>query len=238
MDVGELRVTWGVRSASTAIRLGLRLRIGLGVVALGVQLALAGGDARADDEPTTVPTATIVAPPPSDRAFAQYGVALAAEIVAFAGPACGVPANPCILGSGGGIVARAGWRRSATLYLGGAYEMSKQEPHQLYRLALLQQVRAELRRYFPTGHEVSPFVLVGGGIGTYGNEWLPIDTWGPSATLGGGLEVELGGAVLSVSLAYRPIYFRAWEDSSLLSHDGGFAHFVGLEASVEAQDAL
>jgi len=214
-------VTWAVSSASAVIG-----------------LALATADARADDAPAPTPAESIVTPPPSDQAFIQYGVALAAEIVAFAGPACAGAGNPCILGSGGGIVARAGWRRSETLYVGGAYEMSKQEPHQLYRLALLQQLRAELRRYFPTGREVSPFVLLGGGIGTYGNEWFPIDTWGPSATFGGGLEVELGGSVLSVSLAYRPIYFHAWEDSSLLSHDSGIAHFVGLEAAVEAQDTL
>jgi hypothetical protein len=214
------------------------LRVKAAMAGAAIGLALATASAHAGDPPASTPAESIVAPPPSDHAFVQYGVALAAEIVAFAGPACSDPGNPCILGSGGGIVARAGWRRNETFYVGGAYEMSKQEPHQLYRLALLQQVRAEVRRYFPTGREISPFVLLAGGIGTYGNEWFPIDTWGPSATLGGGLEVQLGGSVLSVSLAYRPIYFRAWEDSSLLSHDAGIAHFVGLEAAVEAQDAL
>jgi len=212
------------------------LRVMLAFAAVG--LGLSTTKAWAADAPGNTPAESVVAPPPSNLSFIQYGVALAAEIVAFAGPACSDAANPCILGSGGGIVARAGWRSSEAWYVGGAYEMSKQEPHQLYRLALLQQVRAEVRRYFPTGRETSPFLLVGGGVVTYGNEWFPIDTWGPSATLGGGLEVELGGSVLSVSLAYRPIYLRAWEDSSLLSHEAGFAHFVGLEAAVEAQDTL
>jgi hypothetical protein len=209
----------------------------LAVASVSATIGL-GTDARAADAPMTTPAESVVEPPPSNLSFIQYGVALAAEIVAFAGPACKDAANPCILGSGGGIVARAGWRRSETLYMGGAYEMSKQEPHQLYRVALLQQMRAEMRRYFPTGHEASPFLLLAAGIGTYGNEWLPIDTWGPSATFGLGLELELGGSVLSVSLAYRPIYFHAWEDSSLLSHESGIAHFVGLEAAVEAQDTL
>ncbi len=215
----------------------LRAMLAVASASAMIGLALTSTDARGADAPMTTPAESVVAPPPSNLSFIQYGVALAAEIVAFAGPACADPANPCILGSGGGIVARAGWRRSETLYVGGAYEMSKQDPHQLYRLALLQQVRAEMRRYFPTGRELSPFLLLAAGIGTYGNEWLPIDTWGPSATFGVGLELELGGSVLSVSLAYRPIYFHAWEDSSLLSHSG-IAHFVGLEAAVEAQDTL
>jgi hypothetical protein len=40
-----------------------------------------------------------------------------------------------------------------------------------------------------------------------------------------------------VSLGYRPTYFHSWVDSSTLSHDGGVAHFIGLEAAVEAQDS-
>jgi hypothetical protein len=199
-------------------------------------LLFAAVDARAADAAPAAAGASIVAPPPSGQGYLQYGVALAAEIVAFAGPACADPVNPCILGSGGGVVARVGWRRSETLYIGGAYEMSKQEPHQLYRLALLQQARAEVRRYFPTGRDASPFILLSAGVGTYGNEWWPIDTFGPSATFGGGLELQLGRSVLSISLAYRPIYFHSWVDSSRLSHDSGIAHFVGLEAAVEAQD--
>jgi hypothetical protein len=206
-----------------------------------ISLALSTTGARAEDGPSTAVPEVIVAPPPSEQAYIQYGAALAAEIVAFPGPACsdgGNPGNPppCILGSGGGIVARAGWRPNETLYIGGAYEMSKQDPHQLYRLALLQQVRGELRRYFPTGHEMSPFLLLGAGVGGYGNEWWPIDTWGPSGTFGGGIEVQLGGPVLVVSLAYRPMYFHSWVDSSTLSHDSGVAHFIGLEAAIEEQD--
>lgn len=216
-----------------------------GAASAGFALALAS-PAMADDAPVAAPVPTVVAgvtvvaplPPSSDRSYIQYGVALAAEIVAAPGPACSATVPSCILGSGGGVVMRAGWRPSETIYVGGAYEMSKLDPHQLYRLGLLQQVRGELRRYIPTGRETSPFILLGFGAGAYGNDWWPIDTWGPTATVGGGLEVQLGGSVLVLSLAYRPMYFRAWEDSSTLFHDAGVAHFVGFEASVEQQDML
>ncbi len=115
--------------------------------------------------------------------------------------------------------------------------MSKQEPHQLYRVAILQQARLEARKYFPTGREAAPFLLAAAGLGGYGNEWS-IDTWGPSATLGAGIEVQLGGPLLVVSLAYRPMYFHGWTDSSTLSHDAGIAHLIGLEVALEAQDAF
>jgi len=183
--------------------------------------------------------------PESERAYVQYGVSLAAEGVASPGPICKetsilsliAPLSNCILGSGGGISARAGWRPSEVLYLGGAYEMTKQDPNQLYRLGILQQVRFEARRYFPNGREGTPFVLLAGGVHGYGNEW-GIDTWGFDASAGAGLEVELGGPVLDLSLAYRAMYFRAWTDTSEIPHDSGIAHFLSFEVSIEAKDAL
>jgi hypothetical protein len=230
--VRELRMTVPFASASSFFRC-TRARV---VLAIGI--GLAAGDAHAQNAASIVESKSIVAPPPSEHAYIQYGVALSAEIVADAGPACAGPSSFCILGSGGGVVARAGWRPSEILYVGGAYEMTKQDPHQLYRLGILQQVRAEMRRYFPTGRDASPFLLLAAGLGSYGNEWLPVDTWGPSATLGGGLEVQLGPSVFVVSVAYRPMYLHGWADSSGLSHDAGIAHFVVLEAAVEAQENL
>lgn len=197
------------------------------------------GVARAADAPPAASPEQVVLPPPSLHAYLQYGVGLAAEAVASAGPICSNVSN-CILGSGGGIAIRAGWRPTEHWYLGGAYEATKQDPNQLYRLGILQQMRFELRRYFPTGKETTPFVLVGAGAHGYGNEWS-VDTWGPNGTIGGGLEVELGGPllpVLEVSLAYRPMYFQAWVDTSTLSHEAGVAHFVALEVSLEAKDTL
>jgi hypothetical protein len=209
--------------------------------------AAAPGDARADDasplaavsSAPAVPVAaseSVFAPPPSQHSYVQFGVGLAAEVVGSPGPICPNVSN-CILGSGGGLVIRAGWRPVDRWYVGGAYEVSKQDPNQLYRLGILQQLRGEGRRYFPTGRETSPFVLLGAGASGYGDEWR-VDTWGINATLGGGLEVELGAAVVAVSMAYRPMYFQGWSDTSGIPHDAGVAHFLSLEVSIEAQDQL
>jgi len=197
------------------------------------------GAARADD--SAIPaTSTVgearIGPPPSGHAYLQYGVALAAETVVSTGAICSRVDN-CIFGSGGGLAVRVGWRPSESLFLGGMYEVSKQDPDQLYRLGILQQLRAEGRRYFPTGHEVTPFLLLALGVGGYGNEWS-VDTWGPTGTLGGGIEVELGGPVLLVSAAYRPMYFHSWVVSSTNDLQSGIVHFVGLDIAVEAKDRL
>jgi hypothetical protein len=165
-------------------------------------------------------------------------VAFTVEGVMSAGPVCGDPNSPCILGSGGGIAVRLGWHASQYVYAGAAYEFSKQDPNKLYRLGILQQGRAELRRYFPTGQTVAPYALVGAGVAAYGNEWSA-DTWGPVGALGAGLEAQLGnGAAVGVSLAYRPLYLQSFVDSSTLHHDGGIAHFLGLELALETWDVL
>ena len=76
------------------------------------------------------------------------------------------------------------------------------------------------------------------GLAAYGNEW-EVATWGPSGTIGGGVELELnGGAVLDVSLAYRPIYLRSFTDSIPAFHEAGLAHFISFQVSLEAQDTL
>jgi hypothetical protein len=197
------------------------------------------GLARADDILGLGGTAepiVAVAPPKVDRAYVQYGVGLAGEVVASAGPICSNVSN-CIVGSGGGAAIHVGYRPSTDLYVGGVYEFSKQDASELYQLAILQQLRAEARRYFPTGRTTSPFLLLGLGAQGYGNEWA-VDTWGPNATLGGGVEIDLGGPVLALTLAYRPMYFQAWVDTSTIAHGSGVAHFISFEVSLEARDAL
>ncbi len=192
----------------------------------------------AETAPQPGPPEVSAAAPPERYQYLQYGVAFTAEYVAAAGPICNDPNNPCILGSGGGITVRVGWRASEDWYLGGAYEFSKQDPNQLYRLGILQQARVEGRRYFRTGRTASPFVVVGGGLAGYGNEWA-VDTWGPSATFGAGLELEFpSGVDVGFSLVYRPIYLRSFVDTIPLQRDGGITHFLGFELSLEKQDVL
>jgi hypothetical protein len=177
-------------------------------------------------------------PPPARRPSLQYGVAITVEDVVSPGPICANAAGTCILGSGGGIAIRVGWRSPEDFYIGGVYELSKQDPDKLYLLGTLQQARLEIRRYFPTGRATEPFVMGAVGLAGYGNEWS-VDTWGPSATLGAGVEVELpGGPLLDASLVYRPIYLRSFGDSSSLVHGAGVAQFLVLEVALEAQDAL
>jgi hypothetical protein len=209
-------------------------------IAAGLVVPGLGSRARADDRPgTTVLETQGAAPPvPPRQAQIQYGVAFTVEGVAHAGPVCANEGEPCILGSGGGIDVRVGWRPSEKFYLGGAYEFSKQDPGKVYRLAILQQARIETRLYFPTGESAEPFILLGAGLAGYGNEWS-VATWGAGATFGGGLEVELsGGSLLDLSLAYRPIFLRSFEDSVPAFHEAGITHFITLEIALEAQDAL
>jgi hypothetical protein len=193
--------------------------------------------ARADQAAAvSVAPEVMAAPAPPRRAYVQYGVAFTVEGVAHPGPVCRDANQPCILGSGGGIDVSVGWRPTDEFYLGGTYEFSKQESNKLFRLAILQQVRLELRHYFPTGNRAEPFALFAIGLAAYGNEWTAA-TWGPSGTLGGGVDLELsGGAVLDVSIAYRPIYLRSFSDSSPAFHDAGLAHFISLQIALEAQD--
>jgi hypothetical protein len=211
------------------------------LVAMGAIVGAGGSLATTARGQDTAAPATMVAgeslaaPPSSRHAYLQYGVALAAETVVSSGAICSRVDN-CIFGSGGGLAVRVGWRPDDYLFIGGTYEISKQDPDQLYRLGILQQLRAEGRRYFPTGREVAPFLLLGAGLGAYGNEWS-VDTWGPTGTLGAGVEVELGGPVLLVSAAYRPMYFHSWVVSSN-DLQSGIVHFVGLDIAVEAKDRL
>lgn len=222
-------------------RRGLRGLQGRWACAAGLgALAAASANEALAGEPTVLAAFdkgdTPVSPPTTERAFIQYGIAFTVEDVLSAGPICS--SDPCILGSGGGIAVRAGWRPTERFYIGGTYELSKQDPYKLYLLGILQQIRAEVRTYFPTGNRTTPFVFAGAGLAGYGNEWA-IDTWGPSATVGAGLEVQLsGGSLFDLSLLYRPIYLGSFVDSSTTSHSAGIAQFLGLELAVEAQDAL
>jgi hypothetical protein len=191
---------------------------------------------RVDESEFALPTA--VPPPPSTVNYFQYGVAFTGEFVANAGPICGGDSLACILGSGGGIAIRLGIRRSGPWYFGGAYELSKQDPSKLYRLAILQQLRFEVRHHFYTARTTQPFIAASGGLAGYGNEWS-IATWGGSAFLGAGFESQIAnGPLVGMMIGYRAMYLQSFDDSSGLHHEAGVAHFVSVEATLEARDRL
>jgi hypothetical protein len=177
-------------------------------------------------------------PPPSHIVYFQYGVAFAAEQVISAGPICGSAALPCVLGSGGGIVVRGGWRSSGPLYLGGAYEVTKQDANKLYRLGLLQQARAEGRYYLMTARVTEPYATFGAGVAGYGNQW-GIDTWGPMGSIGAGLEYQVTRqTVVGIALGYRLVYFSRFTDTAGAARDGGFGQLLGLDLVLEQRGTL
>jgi hypothetical protein len=168
-------------------------------------------------------------------------MAFAAETVASAGDVCplGITA-PCILGSGGGVGVRVGYRAGGW-YLGGAYEFSRHESSSLLRLAILQQLRGELRYYFDYGDRATAFVTAGLGAHLYGSEW-GVTTGGPLGTVGPGVELEISpNTVIGAAVLYRALFPRAFTDSANQQRAGGalgfgVAHMVGLEVTLEVRE--
>lgn len=178
------------------------------------------------------------APPPSNVVYFQYGVAFTTEQIVSAGPICDSTGAPCILGAGGGIVVRGGWRSTGPLYIGIAYELTKQDPNKLYRIALLQQARAEARYYFMTARVTEPYVSASAGVAGYGNEWS-IDTWGPGGSLGAGVEYQVTRhTVVGLGVAYRLLYFSRFTDTAGTDRAPGIAQLVGLDLVLEQRDAI
>jgi hypothetical protein len=184
-------------------------------------------------------------PPPTSAHYLQYGVAPTGEMVASAADVCPASAEqaPCILGSGGGLAIRVGYRSRGPWYVGGAYEFSRQDPSNLLRLAILQQLRAEARYYADQGRRLTPYLAAGLGAALYGSEW-GVDTGGVTAFLGGGIEFQISEtAAVGAGLVYRPVLFRGWTDSAgqrRADHYLGFglAHLVALELTLETRQPL
>jgi hypothetical protein len=177
-------------------------------------------------------------PPPTSEVSFQYGVAFTANGIVAPGPICDNVGVPCILGPGGGIIVRGGWRSTGPLYLGIAYELTKQDPNKLYRLALLQHARAEGRYYLTTARVTDPYLSASLGVSGYGNEWA-IDTWGPSASFGGGVEYQITRrTVVGLALSYRLLYFGRFTDTSLTNRAPGIAQLYGLDLVLEQRDAM
>jgi hypothetical protein len=187
--------------------------------------------------PADAPAAESPLPPPIGNPFIQYGVAFTTEVVASPGAMCANVAVPCVLGSGGGIVfPRIGWRSAGPWYVGGAYELSKQDANTLYPLAILQQLRGEARYYFLAGQVLTPFVGGAAGVAGYGNEWA-VNTFGPDGSATLGVEAQVSrGTVVGVALNYRVLYFRSFVDSANLERPGSVAQLFGLDIQLEVRD--
>jgi len=177
-------------------------------------------------------------PPPSHVVYFQYGVAFTSEQILSAGAMCDDLKQPCILGAGGGIVIRGGWRSSGSLYLGGAYELTKQDPNKLYRIALLQQARAEARYYLTTHRVAEPYATGSVGVMGYGNEWK-VDTYGPVGSIGAGIEYQVTQrTVIGLAMGYRLAYLSKFVDTTGFSRDASIAQLFGIDLVLEQRDAI
>ena len=223
------------RRTSRALALAMSFAIAM-VSTLAVALeAHAAEPSDADLLETSLTQVTT--PPPLNTPYLQYGVSFTAEFVANAGRMC-PDIGDCILGSGGGLAARIGRRSAGPWYFGAAYELSKQDPNRLYRLAILQQLRGEARYYVGTGKDTQPYGSFGAGVAGYGNEW-GIDTFGPNLFVAIGLETQLSRlTVVGIALAYRAMYLREFTDPTGKLRQSGFAQLIGIDVSLEGRDPL
>ena len=195
-------------------------------------------------------------PPPNNVEYFQYGVAVALEKLASGGDVCPSAttmtpggseltkkATPCILGSGGGLAIRMGYRSRGPWYLGGDYEFTRMDSGNLLRLGILQQLRGEARYYLDAGNRLTPYGTLGFGAVFYGNEWR-VSSGGPMLNIGLGLEFQITqSTVIGLGLDYRSLLFHNWTDSTgQVRADQylgfGFAHIVGLELILELRSPL
>jgi hypothetical protein len=183
-------------------------------------------------------------PPIINEHYIQYGVGIVAETVASPGGLC--PSNataPCILGSGAGLALRMGYRTRDAWYFGGSYEFSRQDPSNLLRLAILQQLRADARYYLDVTTRLVPYAAASVGGTLYGNEW-GAETGGLTAFLGAGLEFEVSRtSLVGAVLGYRPLLVRRWTDTADQQRADqyfgfGLAHMVALEVVFEVRNPL
>ena len=159
------------------------------------------------------------------------------ELVTNAGKMCAM-GGACILGSGGGVVARLGRRSAGPWYFGGAYEFTKMDSGNLYRLGIFQELRAEMRYLPDTGTRASPFLVAGVGAVVYGNEWR-VETGGALLMLGGGVEFEVSRkAHIGLGLTYRPVLLAGWTDTAKIVRPIGLAQFIAIEIQLEVRTEL
>ena len=189
-------------------------------------------DARADEVPR---------PSPLHVDYAAYSVAVSADLMVDPGATCraqGSEPTPCILGSGGGLVLRGGYRSPGPWYIGGAYQFSTTDSDNLYRLGILQQLRGEMRYFVDLGYNASPYVTWGIGGVVYGNEW-GVETGGGTVFGGVGLEFQLSRlVVLGASARYQPVIFAGFVDTAAFDRAPGVAQFISVDLQVEIRAEL
>ena len=183
-------------------------------------------------------------PPPNNVEYFQYGVGVAVEKLASGGDVCPAAARtPCIMGSGGGLAIRMGYRSRGPWYFGGAYEFTRMDSSNLLRLAILQQLRGEARFYLDAGNRLTPYVATGFGAAFYGNEWN-VSAGGPTLSIGLGLEFQVTqSTVIGGALGYRAFLLHHWTDSTGQDRADrylgfGLAHTIGFELTLELRDPL
>lgn len=178
-----------------------------------------------------------------DAHYLQYGVGLALEGIASGGDVCPPDAGvPCIFGAGSGLTLRMGYRSRGPWYAGGAYEASRHNSSNLLRLAILQQLRGELRHYVDLRRNLTPYATAGLGGAVYGNEFS-LQTGAFTAFLGLGGEYQLSRTtVVGAAVVYRPLLFRRWTDGGIRWADRylgfGLAHAVALDIVLELRQPL
>ncbi|MFP6683845.1 MAG: hypothetical protein VB934_03995 [Polyangiaceae bacterium] len=182
-----------------------------------------------------------VKPPPLHIDYVTSGIGVSADVLVSEGAVCRQPAGevvPCILGSGGGLTLRGGYRSPGPWYVGGAYQFSKTNSSNLYRLATLQQLRAEMRYMFDLGYRTTPYATWGAGGVVYGNEW-GVETGGGTFLAGVGAEVQLSRlAMIGVALVYQPVVLAGWKDTANYVRAAGVAQYLRLEFLVEIRSEL
>jgi hypothetical protein len=183
-----------------------------------------------------------VKPRPLHPEYAEYGAAILAMVNISAGATCGASVQggtaPCILGSGGGLVIRGGYRSPGPWYFGGAYAFAKLDSSNLLRLGIFQQLWAEMRFQPDTGYRAAPYITWGVGGVTYGNEW-GVETGGALLFLGGGMEFEVTRlAVVGLDFVYKPTVLAGWTDTAGITRPAGLAQFLGFEVQLEVRREL
>ena len=183
-------------------------------------------------------------PPPTSVEYLQYGVSLHPLTLLEGGSVCPAgAATPCILGSGGGLGLRVGYRSRGPFYLGASFQLSRLNSSNLLWLGILQRLLGEGRYYFDRGNRLTPYLLGGLGGAIYGNEWAA-SSGGAALSFGVGLEYQISErTVVTLLPAYQPVLFRQFHDSTGQARAAGplgfgLAHWLAVQLIIELRDPL